>query len=255
MAAIITSATLVTGTEMTAPAIAGSGKPVAKIVLDVKSQSSIGDASYDIAGVSGELIGLYVNPDGALPPVDGWTLSLVDDAGNELHSEAGLSSTKTTPRKLDHIPVAGTLKVLLTGMGTAAQSRAKITLLLTGGSSESEVSKTKLLGFDIPEPEAGLEVPITTVDFNGLLTEVRHVVKSATNVVFNLEVRSVLTPFTAGTEVWASDKTATVSSVNETAFTAAGIDGRSTQKQLVLVIVSVSGTPERFNGVLKIVEV
>lgn len=70
------------------------------------------------------------------------------------------------------------------------------------------------------------------------ITKIRHAISGGTNVVFNLEKRTA--PFSSGTQVWSSDKTASSTSwTDETSFNSASVPADSC---LATKITSVSGT-------------
>ena len=62
-------------------------------------------------------------------------------------------------------------------------------------------------------------------------------------VTFNVEQRATATPFTAGTDIWAADKTATTTSANVTAFTVPAVTAR---EELWVTITSVANSPTKF---------
>jgi len=96
--------------------------------------------------------------------------------------------------------------------------------------------RSRLCRIDTPAAEAFQIVPFPE---GVTLKSVRHQVQAATNVVFNIESRAEAAPFTAGTDVWTVDKTATTTSAEVTAF-----DNQPGANTLLTVTVtSVSGTP------------
>lgn len=94
----------------------------------------------------------------------------------------------------------------------------------------------------IDAPVAGDAFQVVSVPDAATLKAVRHIVSAATNVVFNIEIRAETTPFTAGTDVWTADKTATTTSAEETTFN----NQPDAAKALTVTVTSVSGTPTVF---------
>jgi hypothetical protein len=105
------------------------------------------------------------------------------------------------------------------------------------GSTSAARRQTRICRIDTPV--AGDAFQVVAIPDAATIKAVRHIVSAATNVVFNIESRAEATPFTAGTDVWSADKTATTTSAEETTFN--NQPGAATL--LTVTVTSVSGTP------------
>ena len=132
----------------------------------------------------------------------------------------------------------------LTGDVTAPAG-SNATTIAAGAVTPSKMStaarrQTRICRIDAPV--AGDAFQVVSIPNAATLKVVRYIVESATNVVFNIEIRGENTPFTAGTDVWTADKTATTGSAESITFD--NQPGAATL--LTVTVTSVSGTPGKF---------
>lgn len=95
--------------------------------------------------------------------------------------------------------------------------------------------------FYLENPSAGQAFPLRMQPVAGTMISVRHITDSGT-ATFNIEKRAPATPFTAGTDIWSSDKTADTSSTEETSFDSGSISEDQTLWCAVSGVTSSPGT-------------
>lgn len=184
-------------------------------------------------------------PDGAVTFAKMQTVAASVLLGNDASGTAIEALSPTAARSVlnvedganNYVHPNHTGDVTSTGGGATVIGAAKVTpaMQTSPGRRQTRICR-------IDAPVAADEFQVVSIPDAATIKAVRHIVSAATNVVFNIEIRAEATPFTAGTDIWSSDKTATTTSAEETTFT----NQPGAGKILVVAVTSVSGTPGKF---------
>ena len=171
-------------------------------------------------------------------------------SGTNTGDNAANSSSQPASANLDEYaavnPTAAGLALLDDADATAQRATLGLgsiaTLSSIAPTNQTSPARRQAVLCEIHSPAAGESYRLRPIPDAATLKAVRHIVSASTNVVFNIEIRAETTPFTAGTDVWSADKTATTTSTEETAFD----NQPAAATILVVTITSVSGTPTIF---------